>query len=248
MKNTLLIICFIWAVTFSNGLSADTIRVATGDYPPLTGKNLKHYGLMNRIVTEAFALEGVTVEYGFFPWGRSLEYVRLGEWDATSYWSYNKSREKDFLHSDPILEDTNVFFHLKSFQFDWDDWSDLQGLNIGVTLWYSSTKLLKKKQKIGKYNLQVVTNDELNIRKLLQGRIQLYPLDPNVFRAVMKNKFSAAESELITSHPKLLNPVKNNILFSRRIKGNERRLKLFNNGLRRLREEGKIEQFQKESD
>ncbi len=70
---------------------------------------------MNRIVTEAFALEEVKIEYGFFPWGRSLEYVKLGDWDATPYWSYNKNREKDFYHSDLILDDKTVFFTSKVF-------------------------------------------------------------------------------------------------------------------------------------
>ncbi len=113
-----------------------------------------------------------------------------------------------------------------------------------MTLWFSSTKLLKEKQKIGKYNLEVVANDEMNIMKLLEGRIQLHPLAPSVFNVLMKEKFSITDSERIASHPKLLNPVKNNILFSRKINENERMSKLFNKGLSRLRLEGKIEQFQ----
>ena len=52
-------------------VAEETIRITNGEWPPYMSKKLKHYGLASRITTEAFASQGVKVEYGFFPWARS---------------------------------------------------------------------------------------------------------------------------------------------------------------------------------
>ena len=48
-----------------------TVRLAVGEWEPYVSQNLPQKGLIARIITEAFALEGVKVELGFFPWARA---------------------------------------------------------------------------------------------------------------------------------------------------------------------------------
>ncbi len=50
--------------------AAETIRLANGEWHSFLSKGAPHHGFASHIVTDAFALVGVEVEYGFFPWSR----------------------------------------------------------------------------------------------------------------------------------------------------------------------------------
>ncbi|MCP4294729.1 MAG: hypothetical protein GY786_03900 [Proteobacteria bacterium] len=65
------------------GYSEEIIRITNGEWPPSLSKDLKYYGVGSRTVAEAFALEGIKVEYGFFPWGRFYRYAKRGDWDGS---------------------------------------------------------------------------------------------------------------------------------------------------------------------
>ena len=92
----------------------DTIRLTNGEWPPYLSEHLEHYGVVSRIVTEAFALEGVKVEYGFFPWKQAYELAESGEWDGSLIWLRTPEREQYFYFSEPILQCNYVFWHLKT--------------------------------------------------------------------------------------------------------------------------------------
>ncbi len=66
-----------------NVIAEETIRIANGEWMPYHSKSLPHYGAGSRIVTEAFALEGVKVKWGFMPWKRGYIQAKKGyQWDA----------------------------------------------------------------------------------------------------------------------------------------------------------------------
>ena len=139
-----IIFCILYSVL--PGITAETpimtgevFRLASGEWTPFTSINLKHYGVSNHIVKEAFRLVGVKVEFGFFPWKRSLEYVKNGTWDGTGYWSPNTEWEEILYASDPMGEIKFVFFHRKDNSFDWKSVDDLikNKITIGLTLGYN---------------------------------------------------------------------------------------------------------------
>ncbi len=112
----------------------EIIRLTNGEWPPYLGEVLPHYGIVSRILTEALALEGVRVEYGFFPWERAYELAKDGkEWDGSTYWICMPERQKYFYCSESFGDSIHVFFHLKSSEFDWTTLEDMQGVTIGAT-------------------------------------------------------------------------------------------------------------------
>ena len=174
------ILQWIWLIPIflltSTGIFAEeTIRITIGEWAPFLSKDLKHYGLAARIVTESFALEGVKVEYGFFPWARSKFFAQEGEWDGSAVWMHNSERAKDFLFSDSVVEVKNIFFHLKSYSFDWNTIDDLKGIPIGGTIEYSYGEEFQNAEKTGEIEVQRAPSDEINFRKLLAGRIKIFP-------------------------------------------------------------------------
>ena len=128
MKRIALLILFMLAGVQSV-VGGEVIHITTGEYPPWTSEKLKHGGFTNHIIIEAFALEGYTVEFTFYPWKRAYDTAKKGEkFHATSYWYPSERRVEDFIYSDPLQEDAIVFFHLKNNPLaDWHTLDDLRG-------------------------------------------------------------------------------------------------------------------------
>lgn len=223
------------------------IRVTNGEWPPYLSETLPHYGLASRIISEAFALKGITVEYGFFPWARSLMLAQNGEWDGSAVWFKNAEREKDFYFTDPVIKSDYVFFHLKSYAFDWKEIKDLAGKNIGATIDYDYGDAFTQAEKAGTIAVERVPSDEQNFKKLLAGRIDIFPLDVNVGLAMLRQNFTPEEAAQITYHPL---PVRSDFLYlllSKKVARNEEMAAVFNAGLQELTASGKLQQFIDES-
>lgn len=63
------------SVMFSvGGAGAEEVaRITAGEWPPYLGSDLPHFGIAGRIITEAFATQGITVEMTFFPFANRIQ-------------------------------------------------------------------------------------------------------------------------------------------------------------------------------
>jgi len=225
-----------------NVTAQESIRITNGEWLPYHSKNLPHYGAGSRIATEAFALEKVNVEWGFFPWSRAYLSIGNGKWDASIGWIKTPAREKEFLFSKPLYRGEWVFFHLKSYSFDWNTVEDLAGIRIGATANYNYGKKFDEAEKKKLFSVRRVSKEEQNIRMLLGGRIQVFISEKNGGYAKLKAYFTPEEYQQITHHPKPIRTGNHYLIFSKN-KKNKRMVTLFNKGLERLRETGKVEEY-----
>lgn len=225
----------------------NTVRITNGEFPPLLSQNLKHYGLASRIVTEAFGAEGIKVEYGFFPWNRSFWLAQRGVWDGSAVWMANPERKKDFLISDTVIEGVIVFFHLRNLEFNWQDLKDLKKYTIGATIGYSYTNSFNQMAKSQQLKVEYVKSDIMNITKLLKGRIDLFPCEREVAFHIMRTQLRPEEIAKITFHPKSLKKTDYKLLLSKKSETNKYLLYFFNRGLKKLKNEGKIEKYIQQS-
>ncbi len=230
-----------------NSFGEETIRIASEEWPPFSSKDLRYYGLMNHIITEAFVIENVKVEYGFFPGPRVLRLVKSGVWDGTGGWTPSDERAKDHYFSDTLFDETMVFFHLKTTPFDWKTCNDLKGIEIGTVNGSYYGKEFEKAEKGGKLTIQKVHSDELNFRKILYKRIAISPKNLDAGLSLLHSEFKPEERKLITYHPLPLDRGPLVLMFSKKVKKNKRMLILFNQGLRQLKKDGRYDQFFKES-
>lgn len=234
----------------SAGFAEETIRLASGEgWPPFMSEELRHFGIIPRIVTEAFSLEGVKVQYVWVPWQRAYIKTSFGEYDGAPGWKKNPEREKLFYFSDPIIGERLVFFHLKSFKFDWNGIDDLKGIDMGIGFesGYSYGTELDNAIKSGKLMVQYASNDKLNFRKLLKGRFQIFPAELQAGFHLIRKLFKPEEVKLITYHPKIINEGMIHVIFPKKNTKSKFFLKIFNRGLMRLRKSGKYDQFLEES-
>jgi polar amino acid transport system substrate-binding protein len=226
---------------------ADTLRITNGEWEPFLSNYSYQYGLDSHIVTEAFKLEGVTVEWGFFPWQRASENVKDGKnWDASCCWWPDDETKKEFLVSDPITKTSFVFFHLKRYNFHWNSITDLQGIKIGGTSKYYYGKEFMDAIAAKALDVEFTSKDEFNYKKLLAGRIQIFPNDPSVGNAQIRNQLSPAEAELLTYSPKEFGISTLHLIMSINNKRSEYFLDKFNKGLKKLKESGRYQQMLKD--
>jgi len=217
----------------------DTIRLTNGDWQPFMSKNGPHHGFASHIITEAFARVGVEVEYGFFPWARSLKLAKEGIWDGSAAWWDREERYQYFFYSDPVAPTTTVFFHLKSTKFDWSTYEDVRKFRVGGSLGNDYGKEFNEAEAAGIIHVELASDDETNLRKLLKGRIDVFPSGLRTIYLQIRETFSAEEAALFTHHPKPIFEEPLYLLLSKKVAGNEQMLDRFNEGLRMLKESGR---------
>ena len=247
LKRILLTLGLIGTIALPFSFAEDIVRVATGEWPPHNSEHMKHYGVVSHVITESFALEGVTTKYSFFPWRRALIMTKKGEQDALSFSVKNAEREEFLYYSDPLFKEDRVFFHLKSYQFDWTVLDDLKGIQIVTSQGYDYGKAFNQAKESGKLTVEAVTYAIQIFKMLNSGRTQLAlgSLDGGYY--LLQTEFTSEAAQRITHHPKPVHQPIFYLAFSKQNKNNIRLIRLFNRGLKRLKESGRYDQFFAES-
>ncbi|MFS2007911.1 substrate-binding periplasmic protein [Duganella sp. CT11-25] len=219
--------------------AGEVLTLTSGEWQPYISEKSPHYGPISRIVTEAFALEGVQVNYVFRPWSRAYVEAANGSANGTIVWSASKrdtDRRRDFYVSDVVLEGQSVLFHLKTFQ--WHGKS-LAGVRMGGTAGYEY--VFDKDPRI--VMDRTAATDELNFRKLAAGRFDVFPANLDVGRHIMRDYLEPEQAAQISWDPKPYNITRYHLLLSKKDPAGRRYLALFNKGLKRLRESGKYAEY-----
>ncbi len=223
--------------------AAEIIRLTNGEWQPFLSKDVPHNGFASHIVTEAFALVGVEVEYGFFPWKRAMKLAREGAWDGTAIWGTSEERLANFHFTDAVVPTTYVFFHLKSTAFDWGDYDDLADLKVGGTVEYYYADDFEAAEAAGVFHTIRGRSDEVGLKNLLKGRIDVFPGEVMVTYEQIRDTFSELEAALFTHHAKAIVDKPMFVLLNKDVPGNQRMRDLFNEGLRQLKASGRYDQI-----
>lgn len=237
-----LALAMVWTLLlFSQALfAAQTIRIATGHWPPYLSEDLPEDGFLAEIIRESFANEGIEVKFSFLPWSRALAMAKTENYQASAVWSCTASRSLDFLYSARILPYQYVFYYRAEDDFDWDSLAALKGEKIGLTQDYSYGETLRSAIESGLVSADVTTSDLANFKKLLLDRIDLFPMDPVVGEAMIRNQFASQASRL-TFHPKPLRNAFYHLLFAKKSPDAPDLKRAFDQGLITLRESGRYE-------
>lgn len=194
----------------------DTLRIATGEYAPFADSGHPAGGLVNAFVAEIGEDAGYAVDFDYMPWMRSLELARTGRYAATSYWYFNQDREADFIHVGPVLTERMVLFRRVDTELpSWEDISDLNEFSIGAVTGYTYTPDFWDLAADGQLLVETAQDDAANLRKLLAGRIDIYPMSEEVGLALLEKIFTQEERAQITIEPVALMITEGFLLVSR---------------------------------
>lgn len=233
----------VLTLLFGTAQAAEQVRLTNGEWAPYQGESLPHHGVASRIVAEAFAQQGIEVRWEFHPWARSLKMAEQGLRQGSAVWFYSPERAKHFLISDAVVDSGYYLFHRKDLAFDWHDIKDLRGLRIAVTRGFDHGDAFRNAEAAGELQAERLTSDEQGLRQLLAGRIDLFPVDKVVGFDLLHRKFTAAERQRLTFHPRPLHSASMHLLLSREVPGNAELMQRFNRGLKQLRDSGKVSQY-----
>jgi polar amino acid transport system substrate-binding protein len=221
---------------------ADDITLTNGEWLPLQSEHLPGYGVLSRVVSEAFALEGVTVHYLFRPWPRAMAEAQDGPAQGAVVWSKGKpgsARNRHFVYSDVMFEGKAVFFHRTGFPFTWKTYADLAKFRIGGVAGYEYDFETTPGVRIDR-----APTEYLSMRKLLAERFDVYPTIREVGLYTLRTGFPAEEAAAISLyHGQAYKLTRYHLILPRRLAGTPRYLGLFNKGLRRLRDSGRYAQL-----
>jgi polar amino acid transport system substrate-binding protein len=243
MKSLKWIATVLLLLNAANGFSEETVTLAIGEMPPYVSQDAEHYGFFCRIITEILSSNGLKTEYKFVPWNRAIIKTEEGYYDGTPGWYRTPERETAFYVSDPLADDTQSFFHLKTYPFEWNAIEDLKGIRIGATLGYNYGDQFSAAEKEGRILVDRVAKDETNFKKLLHKRIDIFPMNTLTGYSMLHTMFKPEIVSLFANHSKPVRSATLHLLLSRKVQRNEQLIILFNKGLRALKESGRYDEY-----
>ena len=237
----------IISLAYTGSGLAGTIRWVQYNASPYAAEDLPAGGFWCQLVKEALALHGHDVTIEWVPLKRSFAMVEKGKADLSLGWLKTPGREKAVLFSDePVASSPVVLFYRKDRVFDWEALDDLKGLRIGDRLGnVNGGKAYLAAENAGLLTVERVPTDEQNIKKLLMGRIDVIVGAKSMIQGVLRIKFLPKEQSRVAIHPKPLHVVHGYAVFSRQL--SPRIIHAFNDGMRQLRENGRLDQLFRET-
>ncbi|RAJ06347.1 substrate-binding periplasmic protein [Aeromonas salmonicida] len=220
------------------------LNIIVGEWPPFVSEQSKHYGPVAHLISDLFQEAGYSVRYHFAPWGRVYSLAAASQlYDATAVWMHKPEREKDFLFSEPVLQEQFVFFSLTSRQLNAERLAQIAGLRLGGDIAYSYGPELDAMVAEGKVSQQRVTDIKLNFGKLLRGRIDLYPQEIRVGLTALRKEFDPATAAAITHSQTPFLQNNSFVMFPRKMPDSARLQAQFNQKLQQAITSGRYQAY-----
>ena len=152
------------------GHAENKIILATLDWEPYIGQDLKNQGYVAEIIREAYKRSGYEVKIKFTPWARTVNLSKTGQVDGYFPEYFADEVKSHALFSDPFQGGPIGFFKRKDNKISFQTLQDLKPYKIGVVRDYVNTKEFDDADYLVK---EAVNNDLTNLRKLIGRRIDL---------------------------------------------------------------------------
>lgn len=233
------LIFLFWLLShFSWSQQPSLIRLTNGEWPPYLSQQLPHGGPSSQVVEEAFKLQGIDVEWHWFPWQRSYNLAKSGEFDGSVIWSDNEERRRAFIYSDPVLTERRLLFHLKGLNTDWEQIEDLKDYVFGGTIGYQYSQEFQNAEAAGIIRVDRTKEEWHNLKLLLEKRIDIFVVTEKVGHALIERWLSKEQADQITHSSKPLDTQQWSVLISNNSPHQDYYVKQFNRGLKKLKDSG----------
>ncbi|MBU0935015.1 MAG: transporter substrate-binding domain-containing protein [Spirochaetes bacterium] len=175
-----------------NAGAGKKIRLATLDWPPYIGQQLRGQGWVQQVTVALLASRGYELKISYFPWARAVSLVENGEYDILYPEYYIAPQEpSDFIQNTRRLDHLELSEELpggpvalvkrRDFAFEFSgDLRELHGLRIGVVQGYQNTPEFDARMAAGAFVISYAVDDFQNAQKLFYGRIDILVGDPLV--------------------------------------------------------------------
>jgi polar amino acid transport system substrate-binding protein len=217
------------------------VTLTVHEYPPFIGRDLPYGGLLTRIVVEAFKAANVNVQLEQVSSNRAITGVMMGMYDGAFGWAHTPERERKLLYSkSSIYTFRMVFFQRRSMEVNWNTLADLKPYQIGTTLGDHYSEELTELHARHVLQVQEAASDLNNMRKLLLGRIDLFPIEEEAGKALIQTMLTPREQSRLSYQARPLATVPTYLVLRRDLPRAQELLDRFDQGFRQLSESGQL--------
>lgn len=228
----------------SQKVNRGKLTISTGNYVPWTGEDMEFGGPYLRVIRAVFERAGFDVKFEFYPWKRALAQALNEEVQASAYWAASRRRRKRFYQSKPLAKDRVVFFYRRDNPLKgWQSFEALADYKIGVTRGYTYTDEFWHQVKKGLLDIDRANKDLNNFKKLVHGRIGLFPCEKRRGYYLLREKLSPAKAAQISHCTKPLTVTTCHLLFTKSDPDSRRLRRIFNKQLKRLKQETEYSKY-----
>lgn len=225
------------ALTLCTSAAADTLNLATLEWPPYTGSQLPLQGASSAVVAAALKAEGASqLQLEFMPWARALgEGTVLPRFGGYFPAYESEDRNRQSLRSARMGESRIGLAWRRGELLAWQNLDELAPHAIGVVRGYVNPQDFDQRVVAGKIKIDTAVSDEANLRKLASGRVRAVVIDQAVFHALVGSKGTLAplREQLEFDPHHVLEEKPLYVYFQRNAEG-QRWLERFNRGLARI--------------
>lgn len=176
--------CFLLFVFLFSLLNASQFKATTGYWYPYTTPDMKNKGLISSIVTEIFKEMNEPIDIEFDTFQKGYKATLEGKYDLTFPYFKDKTRMKDMLYSNSLIDVENVLFYNKE-GFKESDTKNLFKYKIGVVKGYSYKNInIKDFKKVKTFYSEIEA-----FYALKKGEINLLPSNKLVGMHIIKRYF-----------------------------------------------------------
>jgi len=186
----------------SNALAGSTLVLTLQDYPPFMGDSLPAKGLLSAAVVGVFERAGYHIVLDPVPNNRAIEAPQRGLADGSFGWAKTPERERGLYYTEPVMSLRMVFCQRTGKNYPWHTLADLSPYLIGTTLGNFYSDQFDSLVKAGTLHTDTAPSDDANLRKLLIGRIDLFPIDAEVGPYLMRRTLSPHDQTALTCQDK----------------------------------------------
>jgi polar amino acid transport system substrate-binding protein len=181
MKKRIFLVFSILMLAISSA-RAQEISIVANIWPPYVDTALPGNGLAVMLVKEAMKRAGYTTKGRLEKWERALEGSEIGAYEVVAAIWKTKAREEKLVFSEPYLKNNVVFIaHVDSI-IEYNNYSDLYGLLIGILKDYAydekfmnDPRILKLEANRLTQNLLAIQNGNIDLA-VADKRLALYEL------------------------------------------------------------------------
>jgi len=172
MKKSLLIIFLLLSFTVHG--DEEELKVVTEDWPPFILKGQKVSGIVTKNIREILAYTDIKYSIDVYPWARSFHLATTNP-DVLIYSIYRtKQRESKFHWFCPIYKSTPIHaYKLASNEINIDSLETLKTSVVGIMRGDNSHNYLLKNGFEEGVNIDLSSNEETNLKKLIKGRVDV---------------------------------------------------------------------------
>jgi polar amino acid transport system substrate-binding protein len=207
MMNALakLVLAGVFATAVTAAAHADeTVGYDEANAPFMFGENGQAKGLYPTLIEAAFARMSIPIKAIAEPWARVLKEVDDGKAGVGGLYR-NAAREAKYDFSKPIFEEVLAVYVPAGKTFPFKSVDDLGGKTIGIIRGWSYGDAFDKAKTDGKFKVEEVDSDAINMRKLENGRIDALVAIPQSADAIVKSQNLAGKVAMLPQ-PLATNP------------------------------------------